>query len=44
VACGANIDPRLPSSILLVGMLRQGRMARLRVKISEQPNVLAQLA
>lgn len=44
IACGANIDSRLLSSILLRGMVRLGRMARLRVEISDQPGVLAQIA
>ena len=44
VACGANIDSRLLSSILLRGMVRLGKMARLRVAISDQPGVLAQVA
>jgi len=43
VACGANIDSRLLSSILLRGMIRLGKMARLRVEISDQPGVLAQV-
>lgn len=43
VACGANIDSRLLSSILLRGMVRLGKMARLRVEISDQPGVLAQV-
>jgi len=43
IACGANIDPRLLSSILLRGMIRLGRMARLRVEISYQPDVLSRV-
>ena len=44
VACGANIDSRLLSSILLRGMVRHGKMVRLRIAISDQPGVLAQVA
>jgi len=44
VVTGANIDSRLLSSILLRGMVRLGRMARLRVEISDQPGILAQVA
>lgn len=43
IACGANIDSRLLSSILLRGMVRLGRMARLRVEISDQPGVLSRV-
>ena len=43
IACGANIDSRLHSSILLRGMIRLGRMARLRVEISDQPGVLSRV-
>lgn len=43
IACGANIDSRLLSSILLRGMVRLGRLARLRVEISDQPGVLARV-
>ena len=43
IACGANIDSRLLSSILLRGMIRLGRMARLRVEISDQPGILSQV-
>ena len=43
IACGANIDSRLLSSILLRGMIRLGRMARLRVEISDQPGVLSRV-
>tara|TARA_B100000459_G_C8501847_1_gene167719 strand:+ start:9 stop:611 length:603 start_codon:yes stop_codon:yes gene_type:complete len=44
VACGANIDSRLLSSILLRGMVRHGKMVRLRIAISDQPGFLAQVA
>ena len=43
IACGANIDSRLLSSILLRGMIRLGRMARLRVEISDQLGVLSRV-
>lgn len=44
VVCGANIDSRLLSSVLLRGMIRMGRMARLRVETPDQPGVLAKVA
>ena len=43
IACGANIDSRLLSSILLRGMIRLGRMARLRAEILDQPGILSQV-
>jgi threonine dehydratase len=44
VICGGNIDSRMLSSILMRGLLRDGRMARLRIEITDQPGVLSRLA
>ncbi|MDP6390829.1 MAG: threonine ammonia-lyase [Alphaproteobacteria bacterium] len=44
VVGGGNIDSRLLASVLMRGMVRAGRMARLRVTISDQPGTLAQIA
>ena len=44
VVCGANIDPRLLSSVLLRGLLREGRLVRLHVEIEDQPGVLGRVA
>lgn len=44
VACGANIDPRILSSILLRGMSRAGHLASLRISITDQAGVLGQVA
>lgn len=44
IVCGANIDPRLLSSVLLRGMVRDGQMARLRVTINDEPGMLAKVA
>jgi len=44
VACGANIDPRILSSILLRGMSRAGFLVRLRVSITDQTGTLAKVA
>jgi threonine dehydratase len=41
VLCGGNIDTRLLASILMRGLVRDGRIARLRVKISDRPGQLA---
>ncbi|HIP80024.1 MAG TPA: pyridoxal-phosphate dependent enzyme, partial [Kiloniellaceae bacterium] len=44
VICGGNIDLKLLSSILTRGLIRDGRMARLRIGIVDQPGVLARIA
>ena len=44
VVGGGNIDSRLLASVLMRGMVRAGRMARLRVTISDQPGTLARIA
>jgi threonine dehydratase len=44
VVSGGNVDMRLLSSIVLRGLVREGRLARLRVAITDQPGVLAKVA
>ncbi len=44
VVCGGNIDLKLLSSILTRGLIRDGRMVRLRIGIVDQPGVLARIA
>jgi threonine dehydratase len=44
VICGGNIDVRLLSSILARGLVRDGRMVRLRIGIVDRPGVLAKLS
>ena len=41
VICGGNIDPRLLASILNRNMASDGRIARLRIEISDEPGMLA---
>ena len=41
VICGGNIDPRLLSSILNRNMAIDGRIARLRIDIADEPGMLA---
>ncbi|MFY7856714.1 MAG: threonine ammonia-lyase [Rubrivivax sp.] len=43
VLCGGNIDPLLLSSIIERGMVRAGRLARIRVVARDAPGVLARL-
>ncbi len=44
VVSGGNIDSRLLASILMRGLVRQGRLVRLRIEISDAPGVLAKVA
>lgn len=44
VVSGGNIDSRLLSSILMRGLVREGRMVRLRVEITDAPGVLSKVA
>jgi threonine dehydratase len=44
VICGGNIDVRMLSAVLSRGMVRDGRLVRLRVGIVDKPGVLAKLA
>jgi threonine dehydratase len=43
VVCGGNVDPRILASILMRGLVRAGRMVRLRIGIADQPGVLARV-
>ena len=44
VISGGNVDARLLSAILLRGLVRSGRLVRLRVDISDQPGLLGRVA
>lgn len=44
VVCGGNIDVRILSNVLLRGLLRDGRLLRLTMKIPDRPGVLADIA
>jgi threonine dehydratase len=43
VLCGGNIDPLLLASIIERGMVRAGRLARIRVGARDTPGVLARI-
>jgi threonine dehydratase len=43
VLCGGNIDARLLSSILMRGLVRAGKLVRLRVEIIDSPGVLGKI-
>ena len=44
VIAGGNIDSRMLAHIRLRGLVRDGRMVRLRIEITDQPGALARLA
>ena len=43
ILCGGNIDPLLLASIIERGMVRAGRLARIRVGARDNPGVLARI-
>jgi threonine dehydratase len=43
VLCGGNIDPLLLAAIIERGMVRAGRLARIRVDARDSPGVLARI-
>ena len=44
VLCGGNIDARILASILMRGLVRQRRMVRLRIALTDAPGALAKVA
>lgn len=44
ILSGGNIDPRLLASLLMRGLVREGRITRLRVELLDVPGALAQIA
>jgi threonine dehydratase len=44
IVSGGNIDSRLIASVLMRGMARDGRIARIRVEITDAPGTLATVA
>jgi threonine dehydratase len=44
VLCGGNIDVRMLASVAMRGLVRDGRLVRLRVEISDSPGTLARVA
>ena len=44
VICGGNIDPRLLSGVMTRSMAKDGRIARLRISISDEPGMLASIS
>ncbi|MBV9861073.1 MAG: threonine ammonia-lyase [Alphaproteobacteria bacterium] len=44
VLCGGNIDARLLASILMRGLVREGRLVQLRAELPDAPGALSHLA
>ncbi len=44
ILCGGNIDTRMLSSILMRGLIREGRITHMRVEITDRPGALAKVA
>ena len=44
VLCGGNIDSRLLSTLIMRGMIRDGRISRLRFEIDDTPGQLADIS
>jgi threonine dehydratase len=44
VICGGNIDSRLFASVLMRGLVRDGRMVRIRVEITDEPGMLSRVS
>lgn len=44
VICGGNIDSRILASVMMRGLVRDGRLVRLRIEISDEPGMLATVA
>src|ERR1700730_12667334 len=44
VICGGNIDARLLASILMRGLVREGRLVRLRCELPDVPGALSRLS
>jgi len=43
VLTGGNIDPRLLASVIMRGLVRSGRLSRMRVALDDRPGALARL-
>ncbi len=44
MVCGGNIDSRLLSSVLMRGLVHDGRLAKLRISLTDRPGALAEVA
>ncbi|MCU1346099.1 MAG: ilvA [Acidimicrobiia bacterium] len=44
VLCGGNIDPRLLAQVIMRGLVRAGRLTRIRVDLTDAPGALARVS
>jgi threonine dehydratase len=44
VLSGGNIDPRVLASVIHLGLVRAGRLARLHIQIPDRPGILAEIS
>jgi threonine dehydratase len=44
IVTGGNIDMRLLSSVIMRGLVREGRIVRMRVEITDSPGTLGRIA
>lgn len=44
VICGGNIDARLLASVLMRGLVREGRLVRLRAELPDMPGALSRIS
>jgi len=44
VLTGGNVDPRLLASVVMRGLVRSGRLARLQIQIPDRPGVLGKVS
>ncbi len=44
IICGGNIDSRIVSSLLMRGLVHEGRLIRLKIEVSDSPGIVAHLS
>ncbi len=44
IVCGGNVDSRILSSLLMKGLIHEGKLVRLRIEINDNPGILGQLS
>ncbi len=44
IICGGNIDSRIISSLLMRGLVHEGRLIRLKIEVSDNPGIVAHLS
>lgn len=44
IVCGGNVDSRILSSLLMRGLVHEGRLVRLKIEIDDNPGILGHLS